>query len=73
MKRVVTKLDPSAVAQRFPLRDLLPGWFFRVQEQSQGAYLAEDTDLWGRKVSHQGGDPDDLVRRCVASTRSLTI
>lgn len=73
MKRVVRKPDPSAVAQQFPLRDLLPGWFFRVQEHSQGAYLAEGTDLWGRMVSHQGVDPDDLVRRCVASARSLAI
>jgi hypothetical protein len=60
MKRAVVKLDASVVAQQFPLQGLLPGWFFRVREVSPGAYVAEGTDLWGRLVSHQGTEPEQL-------------
>lgn len=73
MKRAVVKLDASVVAQQFPLQGLLPGWFFRVREVSPGAYVAEGTDLWGRLVSHQGTEPEQLVQLCVASARGLEI
>ena len=72
MKRAVTKLDPSLVAEQFPLQGLLPGWFFRVREVSASAYVADGTDLWGRVVSHQGEDPQVLVQCCVKSARELS-
>jgi len=73
MKRAVEKQDAAKVAAQFPLDGLLPGWFFRVRETSNGAYLAEGTDLWGRLVSHQGNDPESLLQTCVASARAASV
>lgn len=73
MKRLVEKLDASKIVRAFPLAELLPGWFFRVRETSAGAYLAEGTDLWGRKVAHQGDDPEMLLQQCITSARATTV
>jgi hypothetical protein len=70
MKRLVEKQDASKLVEEFPLAELLPNWFFRVRETSAGAYLAEGTDLWGRTVSRQGGDPDLILQLCVMSARA---
>ena len=71
MKQQVERKNPQEVASAFPLTSLLPGWYFRVREASPGQFIAEGTDLWGRKVSHQGGDSQVVLNQCVSSARSL--
>jgi hypothetical protein len=56
--------DPSSVAAEFPITGVVDGWYFRQREVSNGAFLVEGTDLWGRMVSRQGGDADALLRQC---------
>ena len=73
MKRFVEKCDAAKIAESFPIANLLPDWFFRVRETSNGAFLAEGTDLWGRKVSHQGSDPELLLQQCVSSARAVNV
>ena len=71
MKLQVERKNPQEVASAFPLTGLLSGWYFRVREASPGQFIAEATDLWGRKVSHQGSDSQVVLNQCVSSARSL--
>jgi len=70
--RPVEKKDPAKVVKEFPIAGRVDGWFFRQRETSNGAYLVEGTDLWGRTVSRQGGDPDDLLSQCAADAKRIS-
>ena len=69
MRAPIRRSDPEDVRRRYPLADLLPGWFFRFDEESPGHYLAEGTDLWGRLVSVSGGE--DAIDRAVAAAQEV--
>ncbi len=64
MKRETQKLNAVKVAQDYPIADLVEGWYFKLEEMSPGAYRAEGTDLWGRRVSYSGIDPDKALAKC---------
>jgi len=66
MKITVEKLTEEVVLRDFPVADRVPGWYFRVGEVSAGVYLVEGTDLWGRRVSRKGTDPDELLASCAS-------
>jgi hypothetical protein len=57
----VQKKSAAEVSLKFPIVGLVEGWLFRQREVSPGAFLVEGTDLWGRTVTRQGGDPDALL------------
>lgn len=67
MKNECPRLSEEEVLKRFPIADLLAGWYFRVEETSAGAYRAEGTDLFGRTVSLSGADSKRLLEECAAS------
>ena len=71
MKRMVQKLTQSEVASQFPIRGSVAGWHFRLDETSNGAWLAEGTDLWGRRVSCRGADEEALLRECESMAESI--
>ena len=73
IQKVVTRLDEKRVLDEFPVSDRVKGWYFRVHEVSAGAYHAEGTDLWGRRVSHTGGDPDTVLENCVSDAKSIAM
>jgi hypothetical protein len=54
----------------YPLEARLPNWFFRIIETSNNAWLVEGCDLWGRKVSRSGGDPDQLLDACISDAKA---
>ena len=64
MKREVQQLSAAKVACEYPLTDLVEGWYFKVDEVSAGVYRVDGTDLWGRRVSYTGLDPDEALARC---------
>jgi hypothetical protein len=61
-KRVLKVTDDELIG--YPIRDLVEGWFFRVDEVSLGFYRVEGIESWGRKVSRMGIDPEQLLRQC---------
>jgi len=63
MKKRVQKSTDEAL-KGYPIKDFLEGWFFRVDEISQGFYRVEGIDNWGRKVSRMGVDPEQLLSNC---------
>jgi hypothetical protein len=45
---------------QYPITDILEGWFFRVNEISQGYYRVEGIDRFGHSISRDGIEPDQL-------------
>ena len=48
----------------YPISNILNGWFFRVDEISYEHYRATAIDKWGKSVSRDGNDPDELLQIC---------
>ena len=71
MKRTVQKLSEDAVRREYPLVGPPAGWFFRVREVSNGVFIVEGTDLWGRKVSRTGFDEQALLAACSEDARNI--
>jgi hypothetical protein len=67
----VQKKDPITVAGEFPIAGVVDGWFFRQREVSNGAFVVEGTDLWGRKVSRNGVDPEALLGQCALDAQLI--
>ena len=62
--RAVTKRTEAEILAEYPIAGLLPGWYLRLRETSNQAWLAEGSDLWGRQVSCRVDEGD--IRPCVA-------
>ena len=58
--------------KEYPIEGKAPNWYFRMRETSNGAWLVEGCDIWGRKVSRSGGDPDKLLAVCVADAIEIS-
>jgi hypothetical protein len=71
MRQEVQQLSAAKVAREYPLADLVEGWYFKVEEMSAGAYRAEGTDLWGRRVSYSGPDPNEALTKCAEYARGV--
>ena len=63
MKKYIQRLSNEEL-KKYPLDNLIKGWFFKVDEISQGYYRVEGIDQWGRSVSRDGIDPDKLIDEC---------
>ena len=70
-KRVQKLTDEELIG--YPIRDLVDGWFLRVDEVSQGFYKIEGIDRWGRRVSRMGMDPDQLLSLCKSDIEEMTL
>lgn len=72
MKREVQRLEETAVLRDYPIVVAeLSGWFFRVCETSDGAWLGEGIDLWRRQVAHRGDDPDSAIEAAAGDARMV--
>ena len=65
MSARIEKKTDEEMRESYPIADRLPGWYFRVTEISNGAWRVEGSDAWGRTVSRQGVDPEQLLAECV--------
>jgi hypothetical protein len=63
-KKIVQYRTSDDLIGSHPLKNIVKGWFFRVDEVSMGHYLVEGVDHWGRMVSREGSDPDKLLTAC---------
>jgi hypothetical protein len=50
-------MSEGETKRRYPLVDRVPGWFFRVEEISPGAWRVDGTDLYGRTVGAPAATP----------------
>jgi hypothetical protein len=72
MKISVSKLDEHIVRQTHPIANLVPGWFFRREEVSAGAWQVDGTDLWNRRVGNTGGY-DRALDGCVKQAKAINV
>lgn len=68
MKKPIHRRNDEEL-RRYPITNVLEGWFFRVDEISQGYYRVEGIDRWGHSVSRDGIDPDQLLNALKADIR----
>ncbi len=71
MKRRLTRQSETSIRQSFPIHGHLAGRFFRIDEISAGAYQVEGTDLFGRRVSRHGSNPDHLLEQCIEDAKGI--
>lgn len=69
--RAIRARTPQEMLADYPVEGRLPNWFFRIIETSNNAWLVEGCDLWGRKVSRSGGDPDQLLDACISDAKAI--
>jgi hypothetical protein len=72
MKAKLNLASEAAVIKDYPITGTVQGWYFKIQEVSAGVYVAEGTDLSGRKVSRQGADPEEELKKCMDDARQMT-
>ena len=63
MKKPISRRSDEEL-RAYPLTNIVDGWFFKINEISQGYYRVEGIDRWGRIVSRDGIDPDELLDAC---------
>ena len=71
MTKAIWRIPEEVLLKDYPLRRSLDEWFFRVTETSNRVWLAEGSDVWGRKVSREGTDPNALLEQCEQDARSM--
>ncbi len=69
-KKSVTPANHREMICRYPIADLVEGWYFRQQEVSAGCYVVEGGDVYGRTISRQTGDPEAALAECIAFARA---
>ena len=57
--------------REYPIAGRLPNWYFRFTETSNNAWLVEGSDVWGRTVSRQGDDPEELLTACIKYAKTV--
>lgn len=71
MKKPVTKRSEQDLLRTHSIRGRTPGWFFRMQEKSAEHWEVEGLDVWGRRVSVEGSDPEALLAEAETRARQI--
>ena len=71
MKIKVKKRSHEEMRRSYPIAGRLLNWYFRSTETSNGAWLVEGSDVWGRQVRRSGGDPEELLAECVEYAKNI--
>ena len=74
MKKNVPPLSDEYLAS-YPIKDLVDGWFFRIQEVSNGVFEVEGIDGWRRKVARTGteNELDEALKACAEDARQIQL
>lgn len=71
MKAEVQKLSESKMLESYPIKGKTDGWFYRTTETSNNAWLVEGSDVWGRKITIRGNDPESLLLEAESQASSI--
>jgi hypothetical protein len=71
MKLKLEEKSDRELEKDFPIKGMTPGWFFSITEISNGYWRVEGSDKWGRKISLDGVDPDDLLEKAEAEAMRI--
>lgn len=64
MKRFIEAIPQCSLLRTHPIVGPVPGWFFRAEETSNAAWVAESKDKWGRLVSSCSVDDQEALASC---------
>nr|WP_320012429.1 hypothetical protein [uncultured Desulfobulbus sp.] len=71
MKQKIQIESEMDILKSYPLKSNVQGWYFRISEIANNAYQVEGTDRFGRIVSRQGDNPDELIQSCEEYAKEL--
>lgn len=71
MKKRVTPEMMDKFASNFPIEGNVDGWRFRWTETSNLVFVVEGSDQFGRTVSRQGQDPEQLQTEVEKDAREV--
>lgn len=70
-QKPITARSHEEMVREYPITGLVEGWYFRQREVSNGYYLVEGSDAFGRTISRPtAADPDAALAEIVAYARS---
>ncbi len=70
-KQTITPRSHNEMSRESPITGLVEGWYFWQREVSNGCYVVEGSDVYGRTISRQTtADPNAVLAECVAFARS---
>lgn len=72
MKKSKAKKNESEIIKNYPISNLLVGWYFRIWEGSYGHYIAEGSDLYGRIVSSEGSEEEQVLKDTIQSAKEIS-
>ena len=64
MKQNIQEISEENILKNYPSKSKIDGWYFRINEISVNVYEIEAEDKWGRIVSLQCTDPENLIVQC---------
>jgi hypothetical protein len=72
MKKFVEPLSETTLSL-YPIKDLVEGWHFKMNEISNGAYRIEGIDRWGHSVSRVCSEfaLDETLRLCAKDANEI--
>lgn len=70
-RREIRARTREEMVKEYPIENKLANWYFRITETSNEAWLVEGCDIWGRKVSKIGRDPEMLLSACVIDAAKI--
>jgi len=62
MQRLITPKTEKVILRTHPIFSKVKGWFIKVKEFQNNAFVVEAVDRYGRTISKQGSDPDNLIK-----------
>lgn len=72
MKKKLHRLTESELGT-YPMKDIVEGWYFRIEEVSQGFYRITGIDEWKRVIVKEGMDPDELISVCKKGIQEMLL
>ncbi len=62
--KIPFELRSDADLSAYPIKNIVEGWFFRIDEISNGYFRVQGVDRSGHSVSRDGMNPDELFLKC---------
>jgi len=73
MKKRITPKTKEELIKEYPIDDLLKGWYFNYWEASNGHFIVEGCEPYGRLVSCEGSDYEDILEKAVKLAREIRL
>jgi hypothetical protein len=70
-REAIAAIPLNELLAKYPIHGRVQGWLFRQRETSNGAWLVEGSDRWGRLVSCTGGDPEEILAKLIIEAEEI--